>query len=167
MLPIKKGFEHGLSWCVSGRAKSMEHGQVQEGSRLGFYSSNMHLTFPCQGLRIDIQRISKDTVEFDLIGVDAAIANAFRRILIAEVRFFCSVYRRKRLGVNGVAQVPTIAIENVYVLNNTSVIHDEVLAHRLGLIPLAIDPRRLELRPRMSTFSLEDTPVTVLDTVGY
>lgn len=42
----------------------------------------------CQGLRIDIQRITKDTVEFDLIGVDASIANAFRRILIAEVRAF-------------------------------------------------------------------------------
>jgi len=59
---------------------------------------------------------------------------------------------------NGVAQVPTIAIENVYMLNTTSVIHDEVLAHQLGLIPLAIDPRRLELRPRMSTFSLR-TPL--------
>ena len=45
---------------------------------------------PCQGLRIDIQRITKDAIEFDLIGVDASIANAFRRILIAEVRsYFC------------------------------------------------------------------------------
>jgi len=49
------------------------------------------------------------------VGVDASIANAFRRILIAEI--------------------PTLAIENVYIENNTSVIHDEVLAHRLGLIP--------------------------------
>ena len=100
---------------------------------------------------MDIQRISEDTIEFDLIGVDAAIANAFRRILIAEVRFWVNL-RKEAARCNGVAQVPTIAIENVYVLNNTSVIHDEVLAHRLGLIPLAIDPRRLELRPRMSTF---------------
>ena len=113
----------------------------------------MRLIFPCQGLRIDIQRISEDTIEFDLIGVDAAIANAFRRILIAEVRFLVSL-QKEAARCNGVAQVPTIAIENVYVLNNTSVIHDEVLAHRLGLIPLAIDPRRLELRPRMSTFPL-------------
>jgi DNA-directed RNA polymerase I and III subunit RPAC1 len=114
--------------------------------------------FPRQGLRIDIQRITKDTIEFDLIGVDASIANAFRRILIAEVRFLFSL-RKETAGLNGVAQVPTIAIENVYVLNNTSVIHDEVLAHRLGLIPLAIDPRRLELRPRMSTFSLGGYPL--------
>jgi DNA-directed RNA polymerases I and III subunit RPAC1 len=32
--------------------------------------------------------------------------------------------------------VPTLAIEFVYILNNTSVIQDEVLSSRLGLIPL-------------------------------
>ena len=53
---------------------------------------------------------------FSLVGVDASLANAFRRILIAEV--------------------PTLAIEKVYVNNNTSVIADEVLSQRLGLIPL-------------------------------
>ena len=54
-------------------------------------------------------------LSFSLIGVDASIANAIRRILIAEVK--------------------TLAIETVYVSDNTSVIQDEVLAHRLGLIP--------------------------------
>ena len=53
---------------------------------------------------------------FSLVGVDASIANAFRRILISEV--------------------PTLAIEDVFVFENTSIIQDEVLAHRLGLIPL-------------------------------
>lgn len=43
-------------------------------------------------------------------------------------------------------QVPTIAVENVYVWNNTSIVQDEVLAQRLGLIPLAIDPRKLEMK---------------------
>ncbi len=52
---------------------------------------------------------------FSLVGLDASLANAFRRILIAEI--------------------PTLAIENVFIENNTSVIQDEVLAHRLGLIP--------------------------------
>ena len=41
-------------------------------------------------------------MEFDLIETDPAIANALRRILIAEV--------------------PTMAIEHVFFLNNTSII---------------------------------------------
>jgi len=67
------------------------------------------------------------------VGVDASIANAFRRILIAEV--------------------PTIAIEHVYVFNNTSVIQDEVMAQRIGLIPLNVDPSFFEFRK-----SAADTP---------
>ncbi|KAI9834740.1 MAG: hypothetical protein M1819_002826 [Sarea resinae] len=53
---------------------------------------------------------------FSLIGVDASIANAFRRIMIAEI--------------------PSLAIEFVFFHNNTSIIQDEVLAQRLGLVPL-------------------------------
>ncbi|ONH99346.1 hypothetical protein PRUPE_6G025800 [Prunus persica] len=40
--------------------------------------------------------------------------------------------------------VPTMAIEKVLIANNTSVIQDEVLAHRLGLIPIKADPRLFE-----------------------
>nr|CAB3490204.1 unnamed protein product [Digitaria exilis] len=60
-------------------------------------------------------------MEFDMIGVDASIANAFWRILIAEV--------------------PTMAIEKIFMADNTSVIAYEVLSHRLGVIPLDADPR--------------------------
>ncbi|KAG6810578.1 hypothetical protein H0H92_011278 [Tricholoma furcatifolium] len=49
-------------------------------------------------------------------------------------------------------EVPTIAIEHVYVWNNTSVIQDEVLAHRLGLVPLNIDPAKMVM------FSADDSP---------
>lgn len=73
-------------------------------------------------LKVEIQELNELEMEFDLVGVDASIANAFRRILIAEV--------------------PTMAIETVFVFNNTSVIQDEVLAHRLGLIPIKADPGR-------------------------
>lgn len=55
--------------------------------------------------------------------VDVSFVNALRRILLSEI--------------------PTVAIETVYMLNNTSIIHDEVLAHRMGLIPLFFDARRL------------------------
>jgi DNA-directed RNA polymerase I and III subunit RPAC1 len=59
---------------------------------------------------------SKLDLTFSLTGVDTSLANALRRILIAEV--------------------PTLAIEDVFISQNTSVIQDEVLAQRLGLIPL-------------------------------
>ncbi|GAB6021778.1 DNA-directed RNA polymerases I and III subunit RPAC1 [Chamberlinius hualienensis] len=65
-------------------------------------------------------------MEFDMIGVDASVANAFRRILISEV--------------------PTMAIEKVFINCNTSVIQDEVLAHRLGLIPINANPNFFEYR---------------------
>lgn len=42
--------------------------------------------------------------------------------------------------------MPTIAIEKVYVYNNTSIMQDEVLCHRLGLVPLKVDPRTLNYR---------------------
>ncbi|KAL8645871.1 MAG: hypothetical protein Q9226_007101 [Calogaya cf. arnoldii] len=58
---------------------------------------------------------------FSLIGLDASIANAFRRILLAEI--------------------PTLAIEYVFVHNNTSIVQDDVLSHRLGLIPLTGNPK--------------------------
>ncbi|XP_061353173.1 uncharacterized protein LOC133297953 isoform X2 [Gastrolobium bilobum] len=78
----------------------------------------------CQNFKVEVKRLTDDDIEFDMIGIDPALANAFRRILIAEV--------------------PTMAIERVYIANNTSVIQDEVLAHRLGLIPISADPRLFE-----------------------
>lgn len=35
--------------------------------------------------RVEVIRLSEDDMEFDMIGIDPSIANAFRRILIAEV----------------------------------------------------------------------------------
>lgn len=77
-----------------------------------------------RGLSVNFHKNTPDDAQFSLIGVDASIANAFRRILIAEV--------------------PTLAIETCYFNNNTSVIADEVLAHRLGLIPLKADLKGLD-----------------------
>ncbi|WWD18492.1 hypothetical protein CI109_102944 [Kwoniella shandongensis] len=80
-----------------------------------------------KNLVTSVQRLTPSTVEFDLVGVDASIANALRRVMIAEV--------------------PTIAIEEIYVWNNTSIMQDEVLCHRVGLVPLKVDPRSLKYRP--------------------
>lgn len=67
-------------------------------------------------LKVKFHQNEPYNAAFSLVGVDASIANAFRRILLSEI--------------------PTLAIEDVFVFDNTSIIQDEVLCHRLGLIPL-------------------------------
>jgi len=47
-----------------------------------------------------------------------------------------------------------MAIERVYIANNTSLVQDEVLAHRLGLIPIAADPELFEYPGFISTLTL-------------
>ena len=71
-----------------------------------------------------LEQPTPNDLVFEMIGVDASFANALRRILLSEV--------------------PTVAIESVYMWNNTCLVHDEVLSHRLGLIPINADPRYLE-----------------------
>ncbi|KAK8271261.1 hypothetical protein V6Z11_D11G250200 [Gossypium hirsutum] len=85
---------------------------IDNSSQLDRFSNNF---------RVEVVRLNEDDMEFDMIGIDAAIANSFRRILIAEL--------------------PTMAIEKVLIANNTSIIQDKVLAHRLGLVPIRVDPR--------------------------
>uniref|UniRef100_A0A8R1DYF5 DNA-directed RNA polymerases I and III subunit RPAC1 n=1 Tax=Caenorhabditis japonica TaxID=281687 RepID=A0A8R1DYF5_CAEJA len=77
----------------------------------------------CENVQVAMVNESDDgmTLEFDVTRIEAPIANALRRILIAEV--------------------PTMALEKVYLYQNTSVIQDEVLCHRLGLLPICVDPR--------------------------
>ncbi len=43
-----------------------------------------------------------------------------------------------------ISEIPTIAIEKINLYQNTSILADEVLVHRLGLIPLAIPSHLLE-----------------------
>lgn len=86
---------------------------------------------------IEIKHLNKSELEFDMIGVDASIANAVRRILLSEV--------------------PTMAIEKVFIYNNTSIIQDEVLAHRLGLIPIFADPREFDVKKDGDEETKDDT----------
>ena len=75
---------------------------------------------------IRIKKLDAEEIIFDLVGAEPPLANALRRILIAEI--------------------PTMAIEKVEMWQNTSIIPDENLAHRLGLVPIAVDPRLFEYK---------------------
>lgn len=77
--------------------------------------------------KIIMRKLEDDYAEFVLSGTDVSVANALRRIMIAEV--------------------PTIAIDLVDFENNTSVLNDEFIAHRLGLVPLVSDQAKAMVRP--------------------
>lgn len=77
-----------------------------------------------KGFSIEILHFDEELVKFFMTGLDPPLLNAFRRILLSEV--------------------PTVAISGVTIFQNTSVIHDENFAHRLGLIPIKFEPESLE-----------------------
>lgn len=66
--------------------------------------------------KVEIRSCTDLYCEFTLSDTDVSMANALRRVIVAEV--------------------PTIAIEFVEIEVNTSSLNDEFIAHRLGLIPL-------------------------------
>lgn len=71
-------------------------------------------------MEIIFASLNDQETRFTLSGADTSFANAFRRAMYAEV--------------------PTLAIEYVRIYDNTSALFDEMLSHRLGLIPLITEP---------------------------
>ncbi|PGH23535.1 hypothetical protein AJ80_02489 [Polytolypa hystricis UAMH7299] len=69
-----------------------------------------------QGPQVTVREAEPNRVDFRLSSVDLAFANSLRRTMLAEI--------------------PTVAIDVVEIESNTSVLPDEFIAHRLGLIPL-------------------------------
>uniref|UniRef100_A0A8D8S3X4 DNA-directed RNA polymerases I and III subunit RPAC1 n=2 Tax=Cacopsylla melanoneura TaxID=428564 RepID=A0A8D8S3X4_9HEMI len=84
-----------------------------------------------KNLKIKIIKYNDRDMEFDIIGIHNVFVNSIRRILLSEV--------------------PSMAIDRVHFHDNTSVIQDEVLAHRLGLIPLKANPRLFEYKSVSAT----------------
>jgi DNA-directed RNA polymerase subunit D len=76
-------------------------------------------------VRVRVQEEKDNYVTLQLEGVDRSYANAIRRFCISEV--------------------PSMAIDDVVVLENSSVLYDEILAHRLGMVPIKTDLERYVL----------------------
>jgi DNA-directed RNA polymerase subunit D len=70
---------------------------------------------------VEIEVLQKDDKNMRLLirEVDVPYMNALRRIVIAEV--------------------PCMAIHEVVIIENSSILQDEIIAHRLGLVPLKTD----------------------------
>jgi DNA-directed RNA polymerase subunit D len=77
-------------------------------------------------MKVQVLKKKGDTLVFTLDGATPAFANALRRIMISEV--------------------PTLAVEWVDFHKNSSVLFDEIVAHRIGLIPLLFDPGKFNFR---------------------
>ena len=65
---------------------------------------------------VKVLQYGDDYLKLVVEGVKPSLINSFRRILITDV--------------------PVLAIDRVIILDNTTVMYDEVLAHRLAMIPL-------------------------------
>ncbi len=68
-----------------------------------------------------IEVLEKDETNLRVIirDADVPLMNALRRIVLAEV--------------------PSMAIDEVVMIENSSILQDEMIAHRLGLVPLKTD----------------------------
>lgn len=78
--------------------------------------------------KVKVLEQSDERVALQLEGIDRSYANAVRRFCISEV--------------------PSMAIDDIVILENSSVLYDEILAHRLGMIPLKTDLERYVLPER-------------------
>jgi DNA-directed RNA polymerase subunit D len=70
---------------------------------------------------VEVQILEKtdDYMRFIVKGVNVPFVNALRRIMLTEV--------------------PSMAIDELVIIENSSLLHDEILAHRMGFIPLKTD----------------------------
>jgi len=75
--------------------------------------------------KVKVLEETPNSVTLQLEGVDRSYANAVRRFCISEV--------------------PSMAIDDVVILENSSVLYDEILAHRLGMVPIRTDLERYVL----------------------
>ncbi len=87
-------------------------------------------------VKLEILEMEDRKAKFVVEGVNPYFVNALRRVLQAEV--------------------PKLAIDNVTFYDNTSALFDEILAHRLALLPIPTDPSTLN---RMGEVDDEGNPV--------
>ncbi len=90
-----------------------------------------------------VHLLSKDEESVTLLikGVNTGLVNALRRIIISEV--------------------PTLAIHEVRIVENSSPLWDEFIAHRLGLIPLRAEYGTYNEHTKVE-FSLEKTGPSIV-----
>lgn len=97
---------------------------------------------------MNIQYISDNdtSVVFTIEGVSAPFVNALRRVLMSEI--------------------PVYACKELIVYDNSSPLFDEVIGHRMGLVPLTT-PKDVDDSSRMVTISVEATGPAVVTSASF
>jgi len=94
---------------------SLENSTKEMGEENELLGANSYQRFPKVSLMETMS--TKYALRVKLWDTDVSIVNSLRRIMMVEV--------------------PTVAIDLVEITANSSVLQDEFIAHRLGLIPLS------------------------------
>ncbi len=81
-------------------------------------------------MKIEILDKKENELVFMIEGINNVIANTIRRAIIAEV--------------------PTMAIDEVEFVKNQTPLYDEILAHRIGLVPIKTDLKAYSLKEEAS-----------------
>src|SRR3989344_25429 len=77
-------------------------------------------------MKIEILDKKENELVFVIDGIDNAIANTIRRLIISEV--------------------PVMAIDEINFVKNQTGLYDEILAHRIGLVPIKTDLKAYSLK---------------------
>jgi DNA-directed RNA polymerase subunit D len=77
-------------------------------------------------MEIKILKDENRKLVFEIAGINDVQANTLRRLMVAET--------------------PIMAIEEIEIEKNDSALYDEILSHRLGLIPLTTDTKSYNLK---------------------
>jgi len=66
-------------------------------------------------IKVKLDKLEKNLIQFTISNIHIGLANGIRRILISDI--------------------PTMAIDFATIISNTSCLHDNMIAQRIGLIP--------------------------------
>mmetsp|Transcript_40461 Transcript_40461/g.101210 ORF Transcript_40461/g.101210 Transcript_40461/m.101210 type:complete len:334 (+) Transcript_40461:53-1054(+) len=76
------------------------------------------------GINVKVIKKTQEEMIFQIKGFDFSFSNALRRILLSEVSIF--------------------GIEKVLFFDNSSILNDEIIAHRLGMVPIFVSPHFID-----------------------
>ncbi len=71
------------------------------------------------GMKVQIETLKSKYAEIDIEDVPLYLINAIRRIMLSDL--------------------PKLAIDNIVIYDNTTALFDEIISHRLGMIPIPTD----------------------------